>query len=195
MNSSTPQQQPDDWPADGPDNPISESEVMPVRNHKAEIMAGLAGEFEQRCHELMGALKKAHNAMFSWFSSEYADHPTSKEVAAEIVKGIVPIKRKEVMPVVKKQYDPLTSPETQRGVGAQQIAVEVLRYLIQFGQENIEVTKSIEDSWILEVQSGVIECWNNGDISGLRSKDQSIFDTRFPEEAVKLLLENEHTTA
>lgn len=51
-------------------------EVMQLRQELSSLRA--------KNERLRGALKKAHNAMFSWFSSEYAEHPLSVEVRKEL---------------------------------------------------------------------------------------------------------------
>lgn len=50
--------------------------------HLVECTPG--GPRDARIAELEEALKKAHDAMVSWFSSEYANHPLSLEVAAAL---------------------------------------------------------------------------------------------------------------
>ena len=45
-------------------------------------------ELHLRCHELMSALKFAHDEMCSWYSSEYANHTSSQFISEEIAKGV-----------------------------------------------------------------------------------------------------------
>ncbi len=42
---------------------------------------------EHRVEELTEALRKAHDAMQSWFSSEYLSHPISREVGAALARA------------------------------------------------------------------------------------------------------------
>lgn len=53
-----------------------------------------AEQAEQHHALLRTALKKAHGAMFSWFSSEYAAHPLSAEVS-EVLRQTVFLNLKE----------------------------------------------------------------------------------------------------
>lgn len=58
-------------------------ELDKLRTHNQK-QADKIAEMEREVLRLRQVLKKAHDAMFSWYSSEYASHPLSQEVSKEL---------------------------------------------------------------------------------------------------------------